>query len=43
MTEFLSDPLCDPLSNFVVKVFFTTKGHKGSHKVTQRNKAFFYE
>jgi hypothetical protein len=43
MTEFHSDPLCDPLSYFVVKVFFTTKGHKVQHKVTQRNKAFSYE
>ena len=31
MTEFLIDPLCDPLSYFAVKVFFTTKGHKGKH------------
>ena len=43
MTEFLSDPLCDPLSDFVVIVFFTTKGHKVQRKVTQENKAFSFE
>jgi hypothetical protein len=37
MTEFLSDTLCNPLSDFVVKVFFATKGHKVQHKVTQSN------
>ena len=33
MTEFLSDPLCNPLSDFVVKVFY----YKGTQSATLSN------